>query len=259
MFTKEQLKEQLKNMGIKPDDTVLIHTSFKAVGEVEGGIDGFIDTFKEYLSDGLFIIPTHTWAVVTPENPIYDVKTTVPCIGAVPTVAAFRSDGIRSLHPSHSVWATGKNAEKFIAGEENAQTPAPVGGLWYRLAEIGAKILLIGVNHDRNTFIHAVDEAAGLDGRFAPTIWNVTVTDYEGKQITHKFQHHGATGYQNFGNFEKMFIAKGVQTTGKLGNAEVKICDAKKCMKVLLALYSKVDEHLCLEPRDIPEYLYEEI
>ena len=74
MFTKEQLKEQLKNMGIKPDDTVLIHTSFKAVGEVEGGIDGFIDIFKEYLSDGLFIIPTHTWAVVTPENPIYDVK-----------------------------------------------------------------------------------------------------------------------------------------------------------------------------------------
>lgn len=258
MFTKEQLKEQLKNMGIKSDDTVLIHTSFKAVGEVEGGIDGFIDTFKEYLSDGLFIIPTHTWDVVTRNTPLYDVKSTVPCIGAVPTVAAFRNDGIRSLHPSHSVWATGKNATEFVKGEENAQTPAPVGGCWYRLAEIGAKILLIGVGHDRNTFIHAVDEMAGLDDRLNPIPWDVTVVDSQGNKVTHTFQNHGDTGYQNFGNFEKMFISKGVQTSGKLGSADVKICDAKKCSEVLLKLYSKVQKNLCLEKGDIHEYLYED-
>ena len=256
MFTKEYLKEQLKAMGIKPDDTVLIHTSYKSIGEVEGGIDGLIDAFKEYLSEGLFIVPTHTWRGVTAKSPIYDVKTAIPCIGAVATVAAFRKDGIRSLHPTHSVWAVGKDAEVFIEGEENAQTPAPVGGCWCRLAERSAKILLIGVGNNRNTFIHAVDEMADLDDRLAAEPWEVTVIDRDGRQITHPFRNHGKTGSENFGNFEKMFIAKGVQTSGRLGNAEVKICDAQKCAAVLLDFYSRVKENLCLQPGDIPEDLY---
>ena len=52
MFTKEQLKRQITNMGIKSCDTVLIHTSYKSVGEVEGGIDGFIDAYLTALSRG---------------------------------------------------------------------------------------------------------------------------------------------------------------------------------------------------------------
>lgn len=256
MFTKEQLKQQIKDMGIKSCDTVLIHTSYKTVGEVEGGIDGFIDAFKEYLCDGLFIIPTHTWANVTKENPVYDVKTTVPCIGAVPSAAAFRKDGIRSLHPTHSVWATGCGAEDFVKGDEFAETPAPVGGCWSRLADMGAKILLIGVGNNRNTFIHAVDEMADLDDRLVKQPWQVTVVDYTGEKISHPFRNHGKTGSENFGNFEKMFIAKGVQTSGKLGNADVKICDAKKCTEVLLELYGKVKENLCLVEKDVPEDLY---
>ncbi|MBQ2284063.1 MAG: AAC(3) family N-acetyltransferase [Clostridia bacterium] len=256
MFTKEQLKRQITNMGIKSCDTVLIHTSYKSVGEVEGGIDGFIDAFKEYLCDGLFIIPTHTWDNVTKESPVFDVKTTIPCIGAVPAVAAFRKDGIRSLHPTHSVWAVGSGAEEFVKGEEFAETPAPVGGCWSRLADLGAKILLIGVGNNRNTFIHAVDEMANLDDRLAPKPWDITVVDYKGNKVTHPYRNHHNAGSENFGNFEKMFIAMGVQTRGKLGNADVKICDAKKCTDVLLKLYSRVRENLCLEEKDVPEELY---
>ena len=259
MFTKSELKNQLKEMGIKPDDTVLIHTSYKSIGEVEDGINGLIDAFKEYLCDGLFIIPTHTWANVTAENPVYDVNTTIPCIGAVSKVAAFRKDGVRSLHPTHSVWATGKNAVEFVKGEEISETPAPIGGCWFRLKDVNAKILLIGVGNNRNTFIHAVDELAELHDRLVENAWNVTVVDYNGNTLTHSFKNHGNTGSENFGNFEKMFIKKGVQASGKLGNAEVKICDAKKCCELLLKLYKKVPENLCLEKNDIPEHLYDNL
>ena len=122
MFTKDELKLQIQAMGVKPTDTVIIHTSLKKIGEVEGGADTVIDAFKECLPEGLFLVPTHTWDLVCPEMPIYDVKKTKPVIGALPTVAAFRKDGIRSLHPTHSVWATGKGAAEFIAGEEKAET-----------------------------------------------------------------------------------------------------------------------------------------
>ena len=94
MINRSDVHEFLKSAGIKPTDTVLIHTSMRSLGEVEGGCDGLIDAFKSYLADGLFIVPTHTWATVGPKNPVYDPKKSLPCIGALPTVAAFRPDGV---------------------------------------------------------------------------------------------------------------------------------------------------------------------
>lgn len=256
MYTKEQLKAQLAQMGIKPSDNVLIHTSFKAVGQVEGGPEGFIDAFCEYLTEGLFLVPTHTWSNVTRKQPVYDVKTTVPCIGLIPRTAAFRPDGVRSLHPTHSVWVHGKGAEAFIAGEELAESPAPVGFCWNRLAEIGTKILLIGVTNTNNTFIHAVDEIADLPDRLAPEPWEVTVIDGNGNRITHPFRNHGRTGSDNFCNFEEPLVGLGAQTFGSLGDAQVRVVDAVKCRDVILSIYAKTDEHLCLVRRPIPEELW---
>lgn len=256
MYTKEQLKAQLAQMGIKPSDNVLIHTSFKAVGPVEGGPEAFIDAFCEYLTDGMFIVPTHTWSNVSRKQPVYDVKTSVPCIGLIPRTAAFRPDGVRSLHPTHSVWVHGKGAEEFVAGEELAESPAPVGFCWNRLAEIGTKILLIGVTNTNNTFIHAVDEIADLPDRLAPEPWEVTVIDGNGNRITHPFRNHGRTGSDNFCNFEEPLVGLGAQTFGSLGDAQVRVVDAVKCRDVILSIYAKTDEHLCLVRRPIPEELW---
>ena len=123
MFTKQDLTEQIRAMGILPTDTVLVHISLRAVGKVENGADGVIDAFRDYLTDGLFLVPTHTWANVNKDQPVYDVRSTVPCIGTMPTVAAFRQDGVRSLHPTHSIWAIGKNAAEYVRNEENAPSP----------------------------------------------------------------------------------------------------------------------------------------
>lgn len=255
MYTKNDLKKQLAEMGIKKDDTVIIHTSFKAVGEVEGGPKGFIDAFCQYLSDGLFLVPTQTWANVTKESPLYDPKTTEPCIGLIPRTAYKRTDGIRSLHPTHSMWACGKDAENYVKGEETSETPARVGGAWWKLGERGAKILLIGVDHGRNTYIHAVDEIADLRDRLADETWDVTVKRYDGKEITHQFRPHDAsrTGSLNFNNFEKAFIYHGAQRDGQIGNAYVRVVDATRCRDVLLRIYSRTNENLCLTPGDIPE------
>ena len=165
MYTKEELIRQIREMGIASTDTVLVHTSLRAIGEIEGGADGLIDAFREVLSEGLFLVPTHTWATVNQPPHIYDVNATPSCIGTLPNVAAFRKDGIRSLHPTHSIWGCGKKAEAFLRGEENARTPATPGGAWSRLAEVKAKILLIGVGLDKNTFIHAVEEMANIPDR----------------------------------------------------------------------------------------------
>ena len=261
MFTKEQLKEQIRQMGVQPDDIVLIHTSMKASGEVEGGADTVIDAFIECLPDGLFLVPTHTWAVVGKDQPVYDVRSTVPNIGALPRVAAFRKDGIRSLHVTHSIWAHGKGAEEFIKGEENAETPCPVGFAWSRLATVKAKILLLGVNHSRDTFIHSIDELANVPDRIQPEPYEVTCIDWNGNAIKHPMRPHYCTktddisGY--FINFEKALISQGAQKSGQLGNAEVRIIDAQKCQDVIMRIYSRsTDFDRYITFFDIPEEYY---
>ena len=37
MYTKEDLKKCMADMGLKPTDALMVHSSMKAVGEVDGG------------------------------------------------------------------------------------------------------------------------------------------------------------------------------------------------------------------------------
>lgn len=260
MYTKDDIKKQIKDMGIEPTDTVLIHTSMKAVGEVAGGADTLIDAFCEYLEDGMFIVPTHTWGNVNKDNPVFDVRKTKTCIGIVPDRAAFRKDGIRSLHPTHSIWVHGKNAKEFIQGEEKANTPAPVGFAWSRLAKINAKIVLIGVGNNKNTFIHSVDELFDLKDRLSKESYEATITDWDGKEYKTIMHPHYCTKTDDvsryFVNFEKSFVELGVQTFGKIGDAVARVVDAKGCQEIVLRIYKNADRDVCISEMDIPKEWY---
>lgn len=260
MFSIEELKSQIRAMGIEKDDTVLIHTSMRAVGPVEQGADGVIDAFCQVLTEGLFLVPTHTWAVVNRQNPVYDVRSTVPNIGALTVAAAFRKDGIRSLHPTHSIWGHGKDAAEFLRGEENAQTPAPVGGAWSSLAQRNAKILLIGIGNERNTFIHAVDEMADIPNRIHPVPFDVTIFDHEGREHHTLFAGHYCTEHphvsEQFVNFDRAFDELGVWKEGRLGNARVMVVDSVKCRDTVLKIYSRAEEDLCIRIMDLDPKLW---
>ena len=260
MLTKQEIHNQLRAMGILPSDTVLVHTSLRAIGPVEGGADGFIDAFCEYLGEGMFLVPTHTWATVNQPPHVYDAKMTVPCVGTLPKVAAARKDGFRSLHPTHSLWGWGKDAESFLQGEHLAETPASPGGAWDRLAEVGARILLIGVGLDKNTFIHSVEEVAGIPDRLKAETYDVTILDHQGNAQIHPYHRHFCSRSrdvsQQYVNFEMPLLYHGAMTFGKLGNAQVRVVDAAKCKQVLLDIFARADRDLCIEKMEIPEEFY---
>lgn len=259
MYTKNDLWTQMKGLGLLPQDTVLIHTSMRAVGPVEGGANGLLDAFCAYLKDGLFLVPTHTWLSVNPKNPVYDVRSAEPCIGIVPIQAALRTDGFRSLHPTHSIWGYGKDAEAFLKGEEKASSPCPPGFCWDRLADVHAKILLIGVGHNRNTFLHSVDERANLQDRLGDP-FAVTIIDRNGEKHSGSVRGHRCSKVRDvseyYVNFEEPFLRMGIQTSGKLGNAEVKIIDAAAARDLVLRAYARGSNDMFLRYHPLPEELY---
>lgn len=253
MVTKQDVFEMLESFGIRHDDKVTMHSSLRAIGEIEGRADGLIDAFKEYLYDGLFLVPAHTWANVGPGKPVFDVRKTVPCIGTLATVAAFREDGVRSLHPTHSITAFGKGAAEYVAGEENSKTPAPMGGCLSRLYEENGKILLVGVGHERNTYLHAVDERMDLPNRLSEETFPVDIIDHEG--VVHHMDgvhYHYTKGVKTcisdlYPNYKARFEKAGAVVYGKLGNAVVYCCDARKMTDVVMEIWKDEDDSTMLD------------
>ena len=262
MLTKEDVFSFLKKAGIRHDDTVLIHTSLKSIGPIDGRADMLIDAFSEYLSDGLFLIPTHTWDKVVRETPFYDVLLTEPCIGTLPRIAYKREDGVRSLHPTHSIMAFGSRAREFVRGEEESASPAPPGGCWSRLYEEHAKILLIGVGHDKNTFFHAVDERLGIPNRLNLNPFTITIRD-ENQRIYQSppFHTHYSKGLpcccsEFYPNYKKPLEELGAVKYFRLGDAYVYCCDAAKCTDIIEGLWKHAEYDLCSEEREIPRDYY---
>ena len=167
IYNKQQLKNQLESMGLKGDETILIHSSMKSIGEVDGGADTVLDAWMEYFKDGLLLLPTHTWKTVNADNPVYNPQTTPSCVGLLTNMFMKRDGVIRSLHPTHSMAGYGKSAAEYLAGEEYNNTPCTPGGCYDRLRDAGGKVLLVGVGHERNTYIHSVEEVLNVPNRLS--------------------------------------------------------------------------------------------
>lgn len=222
MITKESLKENLKELGIKPDDTLLIHSSMKSIGPVEGGADTVLDMLMEYFGEkGLLVFPTLTYAVVNPEHPRFDVRATPTSCGILPQLFWQRPNVIRSLHPTHSLAAYGKDAKEFVSGHENSDTPAPKGSPWWKLLERRAKILFVGLGGvENNTFCHGVDEWLGHKEMVTATTQALEIVNYDGNIIPYNLHRHCVPRNAYYGSLEGDFDKFGILTRGKLGEAD---------------------------------------
>jgi aminoglycoside 3-N-acetyltransferase len=116
------------------------------------------------------------------------------------------------------------------------------------------------VGNDKNTFIHAVEEMADLPNRLSPEPRSLTVIDHDGQKIPVSMHKHFCTESRDvsrqFVNFEPALIACGAQSFGRLGNAEVRVVDAKKCRDVILRIFSHAECDLCVKYMNIPKEYY---
>ena len=258
MYTKEDLRNCLIEMGLTGKEAIMVHSSMKSIGEVDGGADTVVDVFMDFFQDGLFMTPTHTWDQMSAEYSVFDRETEPACVGIIPNVFRKREGVVRSLHPTHSIAAYGKNAEEFIKGEENATSPCPPGGCWDRLREIDAKILLLGVTHTRNTYIHSVDEVMEIEDRLTdePTLMHIVMPDGRQKdvQMYRHFNRTLQTGNfsEEFDKMKQAFYDLGAAKPVKFGDADCILCDAKKIFEVCKKLFA-IEETCIIEREEIPE------
>ena len=160
MHTKEELKRDLSLLGIKRGDTVLVHSSYKSLGGIEGGAKGFFEAFIELLGEeGTLVFPALSYDSVTRENPVFDIDRSPSCIGYLAEYFRTQVSGVkRSIHATHSCAALGRNAELLTEGHEKDDTPVGMNSPFAKLPTVGGKILMLGCKTGHNTSMHGVEE-----------------------------------------------------------------------------------------------------
>jgi len=244
MYTKSDLKKQLKEMGINNEGTVLVHSSFKSMGDVEGGPDTVLDSLSEYMEDGLLVLPTHTWKYILEDNPNFYVQDSPSNVGALTEMFRKRENVIRSYHPTHSVAALGKDAKSFTEGEEQVDTPCARDSVYGKLLDREAQILLVGVDLRRNTFSHGMEEWMDWPGRLTEEHEQLYTIVSDGTTLdVPQRRHKGLSWSEHFWKVDEVLQETGAMHLGQLGDATVRVCDTVKMTEVLTKML-EADIHL---------------
>lgn len=244
VYTRSDIIDQLRAMGAPTDRVVLMHSSLRAIGCIEGGATALLDCLIEYFTrdGGLFCVPTHTWGNIGKEITL-DMTSDDTCLGAFSKIAINDGRGIRSAHPTHSMVVFGdrERAEDFIRDELNVSTATSPDSCYGKLYDMGGKILLVGVAQNRNTYIHTVEEMLSTPNRLRLDPHKTTVKLPSGEIVHREICGH-STDFTNdvslrYVKFDIPFRYHGCITDGFIGDAPAQLCDAVKIKGTVELIY----------------------
>ena len=157
MIDKTYLNKKFSALGVAAGDMLFVHSAFSAVGDV-GGPDAVIEALLEAVgSEGTLIFPTFTSSgksfllTASPSN-----------TGILSEAFRTRPGVLRSRHPTHSVAAIGKLARELTGDKWVTETTCGEGTPYAYLARSGAKQVMLGVDLNRCTMLHAVEDMGGF-------------------------------------------------------------------------------------------------
>ena len=219
--TKEQIVYSLTLGGIQKGDIVLMHSALSSIGFVDGGADTVIDAILEAVGEeGIFAVSTMAF------NHPYDPENDKSPVGIISETHRLRANSIRSLRPVHCINAIGAQAEELTRDHDKCETNCGAGSPYQKLRDMGGKIILLGVDMNRNTTLHAIEDimdSVYLETNEVPA--PKYMEDYQNKTLVMKKY---CPGHRDFLSFTPALRREGALVEVKIGNALAKIIDVKK-------------------------------
>lgn len=199
--TSVQFADALRDLGVRRDELLMVHSSLGSFGHFEGGSDAVIDTLIGAVPGGTIVMPTYT-ARSLRKDPDRDFVAFDPARepsidGVITERFRQRADVIRQ---PNDPW----NPMSVWGRDRKALTEAPRGRTYRFFTSNGGRTLLIGIGHETHSFVHwMMDEAeeAGL------------------------IEHAKGVRSLLYPRLERWFISEGVQISGQCGNAALRLVD----------------------------------
>src|ERR1043165_8675027 len=113
-FTREQLTQQLRELGVETCDVLFVHSSFKSLGPVDGGAATVVEALED--SAGVILMPVFNLVAKDQRAATWNIATTPSTVGWLTEFFRRMPGTVRSDHYSHSVAARGPGAQEFVGG-----------------------------------------------------------------------------------------------------------------------------------------------
>jgi aminoglycoside N3'-acetyltransferase len=193
LITKRTLRAGLESLGIEAGDALMLHSSLKSIGYVDGGPRTVLEALVEAVGPGgTLVVPTY-WlpggtilATCKLDGYVFDPRKDGSSLGRLPS-EFLRFEGIaRSIHPTHSVSAIGRHAHEVVDSHHVAPSIFGAGSPWDRCHAINAKVIGLGISMGPVTFYHMLEDRLldrfPLPVRMAET-YRLRCVDWQGHAI----------------------------------------------------------------------------
>lgn len=246
MLTFEKLVEGFRKLGVEEGDTLLVHSSYKSFGPVDGGPQTVIRALEAALGtdgEGTLIMPTFNFGFNKGEP--WDVRTTPSKMGVLTELVRLDPRAKRVFHPFYSFAVLGKHAK--MLGSLRYKSAYERNSVFGKLRDLDGKIMVIGLSYTNSmTFFHHIEQMEGVDYRFLKQFTG-QVTDENGVTYTDTFE-------MLVRDIDKGVITEvdpmgalmeqaGVIKSAKIGEADVKLMKANE-VYAFTAREMRRDPHL---------------
>lgn len=181
MYSRHELADDFRALGVAPGDTIMLHASVRAVGEVAGGPDQIHLALKDALTDAGTLMmyascPRYYDEVGRGDLTVDEERQLLeklPAFDAETARAARDNGALAELFRSYPGTRVNAHVARFaVWGRHAAHLIAPQpwdfaygrGSALDRFAALDGKILLLGSDHDQVTFLHHAEHIAGIPG-----------------------------------------------------------------------------------------------
>jgi aminoglycoside 3-N-acetyltransferase len=257
VFSRAQLADDFRALGVGPGDTVMVHASVSAVGGIAGGPDQIHLAIKDALTDrgtlmmyascpdyydevGRGVHPGSVELEILDKMPAFDAATARAARDNGTLVEFFRSypGTLVNNHVARfAVW--GGHAQHLIS-EQPWDFPFGKGSALERFVELDGKILLVGCDHDNVTFLHYAEHILDV-----PDLRIVTMEVpwlENGERVWKEVREvdtSGAGAHPNwpdrfFARIVNAYLAKTQNRGGRVGHAHCFLFDAKGLLDLAL-------------------------
>lgn len=250
MPTFDDLVAGFHALGVVQGDVLLVHSSYKSFGPVEGGPQTVVDALEAALGpEGTLIMPTFNFDFN--KGMPWDVRSTPSQMGVLTELVRKDPRAKRVFHPIYSFAILGKHAE--MLGALRYKSSYERGSVFGKLRDLDGKIMVIGLSYTNSmTFFHHIEQMEGVDYRFLKQFTG-QVTDWDGSTRTDTFE-------MLVRDIDKGVITEvdpmgarleeaGVIQVGQIGEAAVKLMKANE-VYAFTAREMRLDPHLLYYIKD---------